>query len=88
LNSRGTKGEIEVVLSSVTCYEDYGKVEVHLYTSLALSLNGGQQSASCPSCSSPRKEPFFPLAKRLAGPHSKSECCRQEKNFTPFLPGI
>jgi len=42
------------------------------------SVLDGQLHA--PSALPPRKEPWYPLDKRMGGPQSRSGSCREEKN--------
>jgi len=56
-------------------------VQVHLF--LILVLDGGEWSTLCPGHINPRKEPQYPMNRRLGGP--QSECFGEEKNFLPLL---
>jgi hypothetical protein len=49
--------------------------------SLTSALDGGEWSASRPRPLYPQgKSPWYPLDRRLGGPHSRSECGGEEKN--------
>jgi hypothetical protein len=62
----------------------YRKAEEQLLAFLTLRLDKHEQSAPCPSCLIPRKDPQCPLDKRLCGLHSQSE---EEQNLL-LLPII
>jgi len=49
----------------------YMGIEVWLYTSLILAVDGGEWSACCPRCfTSGGREPWYPLDRCWAGPRT------------------
>jgi hypothetical protein len=52
---------------------------------LTLELDGGEWSASCPSCFTPggKKPSTQWIWRGLVGPQSQSGCCAEEKNLLP-----
>jgi len=49
------------LLNYAPCHEDVWEMEVQLHAFLNLALDGGEWSASCPDCFTPRKEPPVPI---------------------------
>jgi len=63
----------------------YGGLEVHLHTFLISAVDGGEWSASCPSCFTTRESPWNPMDRRLCGYQSWSGCSDKEMKFLPPL---
>jgi hypothetical protein len=61
------------IIKKLSCYMPWrhmGERRYSSYSYLTLALDGGKWSASCPGCTFPQ----YPLARRLGGPQSWSEC--------------
>jgi hypothetical protein len=62
--------------------KEYWGVEIQLHA-LIQALDGGEWSASRPSRFT-NKSPWYPLDRRLGGPHSRSLRGGEEKNSQPL----
>jgi hypothetical protein len=54
---------------------------VELDSFLTSALEGGECSAPCCGCCTPRNEPLYPLNRRVGGPLSQSQCFGEEKDL-------
>ena len=51
---------------------------------LIFDLGGGEWLTSRPGCCTARKEPLYPLNRRLGGPQSQCRCFGKENNVLPL----
>jgi hypothetical protein len=78
------KAKVKLLLCLIKCHilKMYGKMEVWFNAFLTSWLDGGEWSASHPSCFTPRENaPHYPLDRRLNEPYSQTGCCEDDKNL-------
>jgi hypothetical protein len=75
------KVKLPLCLTKHHAMKAYGEVKVWLHASLTSATDGGEWSASRPCRLHPRKEPRYPLDRRLGGPQSRYECGGGEKKI-------
>jgi len=63
----------------------YKGEEAQPHSLLIFALDGGEWSTSRHSHLTPRKEPQYPLNRRLGGPWGPSEHFGEDKNLLPLL---
>jgi hypothetical protein len=84
LNSLGGDAG-EVPVHAMKTYTDSVGVKVYLHTLLTLALDGGEQSTSCPSHFTSRKEPRYLLNRRLSGPEAVCMVLEKTKSLAPTM---
>jgi hypothetical protein len=64
--------KVKVKCSLSTPRRYTGGLEVQFHSFIALALSEGEGLTLCPICYRPRKEPWYPVNRRLGGTQSQS----------------